>query len=47
MSDIQIRITGGMGNQLFQWAYGRYLSDSGRGVTYDTSFYDPDFTTAL
>ena len=45
MSDIQIRLTGGIGNQLFQWAYGRYLSDSGHDVTYDTSFYDMDFTT--
>jgi len=45
MSDIQIRITGGIGNQLFQWAYGRYLSDSCHDVTYDTSFYDMDFTT--
>lgn len=44
MSDIQIRFTGGLGNQLFQWAYGVYLDQTGHDVTYDTSFYDMDFT---
>lgn len=44
MCDIQVRFTGGIGNQLFQWAYGVYLDQMGHDVTYDTSFYDMDFT---
>lgn len=44
MSDIQIRLTGGLGNQLFQWAYGVHLNQLGHDITYDTSFYDMDFT---
>lgn len=44
MADIQIKFSGGIGNQLFQWAYGFYLNQIGHDVTYDISFYDIDFS---
>jgi hypothetical protein len=35
-----IRIMGGLGNQLFQYAYGRNLELTGEEVVFDTSFYN-------
>jgi hypothetical protein len=45
MSDIQVRLSGGLGNQLFQWAYGLCLQQQGHDVSYDASFYDMDFSS--
>lgn len=35
-----IKIKGGLGNQLFQYAYGRNLELSGEKVVFDTSFFN-------
>lgn len=35
-----IKIQGGLGNQMFQYAYGRNLEISGKKVIFDTSFFD-------
>ncbi len=37
---ITVAIQGGLGNQLFQYAYGRALLESGKDVCFDISFYD-------
>ena len=34
-----IKIKGGLGNQMFQYAYGRNLELTGRKIIFDTSFY--------
>jgi hypothetical protein len=34
-----IKLKGGLGNQLFQYAYGRNLELSGEKIVFDTSFY--------
>lgn len=40
---IIIQVMGGLGNQLFQWAYGKYLSEIYNIPVYlDASFYDRD-----
>ncbi len=35
-----IKIQGGLGNQLFQWAHGVFLANRGAQVYYDVSFYE-------
>ena len=35
-----IKIQGGLGNQLFQWAHGVFLENRGAQVYYDMSFYE-------
>ena len=35
-----IKIQGGLGNQLFQWAHGLFLNTKGAKVYYDISFYN-------
>lgn len=35
----RIKIQGGLGNQLFQWAHGIYLESLGHDVFFDLSFY--------
>jgi len=40
MSIIYIKIKGGLGNQLFQYAYGRSLELSGKKVIFDISFFN-------
>lgn len=35
-SEILLSLQGGLGNQLFQWAYARALQDSGRTVLFDS-----------
>ena len=37
---ITVLIQGGLGNQLFQYAYGRALLEQGKEVEFDISFYD-------
>lgn len=37
---ITVQIKGGLGNQLFQYAYGRFLMERGVEVVFDISFYD-------
>ncbi len=36
----RIKIQGGLGNQIFQWAQGVFLENLGAKICYDTSFYD-------
>ena len=36
---ITIKIQGGLGNQMFQYAYGRKLEISGRKIVFDVSFF--------
>ena len=36
----KLSISGGLGNQLFQWAQGKFLEKCGHEVFYDTSFFD-------
>lgn len=36
---ITVVVQGGLGNQLFQYAYGRALMTSGKDVVFDTSFF--------
>lgn len=36
---ITVKLLGGLGNQLFQWAYGYALTERGYDVEYDTSAY--------
>ncbi len=36
---IVIKLKGGLGNQMFQYAYGRNLELSGKSVVFDTSFF--------
>lgn len=38
-ADILVRITGGIGNQMFQYAFGRCLEKAGKKVAYDLSVY--------
>lgn len=35
-----IKISGGLGNQMFQYAYGRSLQVAGKKIIFDTSFYN-------
>ena len=37
---ITVKLKGGMGNQLFQWALGRALRECGARVQYDLSWFD-------
>lgn len=37
-----VHIKGGLGNQLFQYAYGRVLMEKGRDVMFDISFFSRD-----
>jgi hypothetical protein len=37
---ITVVVQGGLGNQLFQYAYGRVLTELGKEVVYDISFFD-------
>jgi hypothetical protein len=37
---ITVSVQGGLGNQLFQYAYGRALLEEGKDVIFDTSFFD-------
>lgn len=37
---ITVAIQGGLGNQLFQYAYGRALMEEGKEVVFDISFFD-------
>ncbi len=37
---ITVVLQGGLGNQLFQYAYGRSLTEKGKDVVYDISFFD-------
>ncbi len=37
---ITVAIQGGLGNQLFQYAYGRALMEEGKDVVFDTSFFE-------
>ena len=36
---IIIALKGGLGNQMFQYAYGRNLELAGKRIVFDTSFY--------
>ncbi len=40
MSKVIVKIQGGLGNQLFQYAYGRALSCMGHEVSFDISFFE-------
>ena len=35
----EIMITGGLGNQMFQYAYGRSLIEKGVSISFNTSFF--------
>ena len=37
---LSIKIQGGLGNQLFQWAQGVFLETLGAQVFYDRTFYE-------
>ncbi len=40
-----VKISGGLGNQMFQYAYGRNLELAGQKVIFDTSFYSGNLGT--
>jgi hypothetical protein len=40
-----VKIYGGMGNQMFQYSFGRVLEEYGRDVAYDTSWYNTKAAT--
>ena len=37
---ITVRLKGGLGNQMFQYAYGRALELSGKKILFNTSFFN-------
>ena len=41
---LSIKIQGGLGNQLFQWAQGVFLETLGAEVFYDRTFYNKNGT---
>ncbi len=44
MRTIIIKIQGGLGNQMFQYAFARALQDCGYAIRFDTSLYTPSNT---